>query len=226
MIRAVIFDFDGTVSNRQENVYRVFADYLRPFFSDFSDIEYEAVLQDLMIYDCNGTLDVEVRVVPFIRKYGKYLPDDFTEKFKPYYYDNMYAYTVLKDETIEVLEKLRKDHKLGLLSNGHSGSQHAKIDAMDIEKYFDKVLVSGDLGVHKPDPKIFEMMAEALGVRCDECLMVGDIFSIDILGAVRAGMKSAWFITDFEKPSFYYHGYRINDLRQIFDILDKENGKS
>ena len=225
MIKAVIFDFDGTMTNRPANAYGVFETYLKPFFKDMNDTEYEAVLQDMMIFDCNGTISTRLRLIPFIDKYKDYLPDDFEDNFIRYYYEHMFEHTALKPETVEVLETLRKDYKVALLSNGYADSQHAKIDHVDIEKYFDEVIVTGDYGIHKPDPRIFEIMAEKLGVKCEECMMVGDVFSTDILGARNANMTPVWIILDDERPAIYYDGYRINNLNEIYEILEKENNQ-
>ena len=84
MIKALIFDFDGTLSNRQANAYAVFDAYLAQYFTNESETFYEAVLQDMMLYDCNGIMKVENRLIPFMEKYRKYLPDDFVETFAPY----------------------------------------------------------------------------------------------------------------------------------------------
>ncbi|MCR4633826.1 MAG: HAD family hydrolase [Erysipelotrichaceae bacterium] len=222
MIKAVIFDFDGTLSNRKKNAYDIFDHYFKPFFSKMNEMEYEAMLQDMMLYDCNGTIDVHTRLIAFLERYGSYLPEDFEEKFIPYYYDNMYRFSVLKPETVETLLALReKGLKLGLLSNGDSFSQHNKIDHVQVAPYFDAVMVSGDIGIHKPDRRIYDMMSEKLGVNNEECLMVGDVFSTDILGAYNAGMPSAFVCTDPEKQLKYYKGYRIEDLRQILNIVEE-----
>ncbi len=224
MIRAVIFDFDGTISNRQNNAYCVFDDYFRQYFSEFSDLEFEAVLQDMMLYDCNGSIDVRQRIVPFIRKYGKRLPEDFADVFVPFYFETMYKNTTLKPETREVLETLKeKGYKLALLSNGDSFSQHNKISKVGIEDFFDEVIVSGDIGVHKPSREIFDIMARRLGVRNEECMMIGDVFSSDILGAYNAGILPVWITTDFEKPAKHYTGYRISNLKEVYAILENEN---
>ena len=223
MIRAIFFDFDGTLSNRQMNAYMIFHDYFRKYVPDLSDMEYEAMLQDMLTVDCNGTIPVTYRLAPFFAKYKNIFPQDFEEKFTTYFYDYMWKYTVLKEETIEVLEKLQGKYKLAIISNGDSKSQHSKITHVDIEKYFDEVIVSGDIGIHKPDKRIFEYMMNKLDVRPEECLMIGDVFSNDILGAYNAGIKPVWIIADTERPSRYYDGYRIENLRQLFDILNKEN---
>ena len=218
MIKAIIFDFDGTLSNRQDNAYYLFKDRLKPYFKDLDEIEYEAVLQDFLTYDCNGTIKVEHRVIPFVDKYKKYLPEDFLEEFKPFYYDYMWKYTVLKEETIGVLEALHGNYKLAVLSNGDSKSQHDKIDACNISKYFDEVLVTGDFGIHKPNKEAFEYVANKLNVKCEECVFVGDVFSSDILGAIKANMHPVWILTDYERATDY-KGIIIHNLKELLEVL-------
>ena len=224
MIKAVIFDFDGTISNRQKNAYSVFDGYLRQYFSDLNDLEFEAVLQDMMLYDCNGSIKVGLRLVPFIRKYGDALPEDFADVFVPFYFETMYKTTSLKPETREVLETLKqKGYKLAILSNGDSFSQHNKINQVQIEELFDEVIVSGDIGIDKPDRRIFDILTDRLGVKNEECMMIGDVFSSDILGAYNAGILPVWIVTDPEKPAKHYTGYRISNLKEIYAILENEN---
>ena len=226
MIKAVIFDFDGTMSNRQANAYGVFEEYLKPYFKDMSDIEFEAVLQDMMTDDCNGTTKIPFRLAPFVHKYGEYLPDDFVEVFTQWYIDFMWKHSVLKPEALDVLTRLKNEgYKVALLSNGGSKSQHDKINAVDLPRHFDEVIVTGDYDCSKPDPRIYEIMADKLGVKCEECIYIGDTFSTDILGAIRANMVPVWILQISERPAHYYHGYRIEKLEQLFDILKKENEK-
>ena len=134
----------------------------------------------------------------------------------------MYTFTVLGDGVEETLKQLKGRYKMAILSNGDSKSQHAKIDALPLEPYFDEIFVSGDYGVHKPDKKIYEIVAEKLGVRCDECMMIGDVYSTDILGAIRAGVKPVWLVTDGQRPSKYYQGYRICCFADVLAVLEKE----
>ena len=65
-------------------------------------------------------------------------------------------------------------------------------------KRFTTLLVSGDVGVHKPDPRIFEIAAEKLGLKTEECVYVGDHPINDIQGALDSGMSAirmnwGWF---------------------------------
>ena len=222
MIKALIFDYDGTLSNRTESVYCFFNDYLRPFVPQLSDIEFEAMVQDLMYFDVNGINEFDLRMPPFMDRYGHLFPEGFEEDFKKNFIAKVWSYNILKEETLEVLEKLKERYKLAILSNGSSTVQHNKIDHVDIEKYFDVVVVSGDVGIHKPDPKLFEYTLEKLNVKADEALMIGDVFSTDILGAVRAGIKTVWLVEDEERPAFAYKGYRIRNLKELYEILEGE----
>jgi putative hydrolase of the HAD superfamily len=63
---------------------------------------------------------------------------------------------------------------------------------VDIENHFGIVLVSGEFGVRKPDPKIFQTAYERLQVQPEDCLMVGDNLTADIEGARNVGMQAVW----------------------------------
>ena len=219
MVKAVIFDFDGTLSNRQNNAYYLFKDYFKPYFKDMNEDEYEAVLQDLLTDDCNGTINCKFRLAPFVNKYEKYFPQEEVDKFIDFYYEYMWKYTELKPDTIDVLKTLKGKYKLAILSNGQSKSQHDKIDNCKISEYFDEILVSGDVGVNKPNKEIFEIIAQRLGVKCDECVVVGDVFSSDILGALRTNMIPVWIEPNYEKPTSY-KGIRITKLPELLDVLN------
>ena len=223
MIKAIIFDFDGTLSNRQANAYYLFKDYFKPYFKDLDDMEYEAVLQDLLTDDCNGTINVKYRMAPFINKYNKYFTQDDFDKFNEFYYEYMWKYAVLKPETIDVLKQLKGKYKLAVLSNGQSKSQHDKISHCNMDEYFDEIVVSGDIGINKPNKEIFEIMANRLGVKCEECVMVGDVFSSDIIGAIKANMVPVWIEPNYERPTSY-KGIRILKITELLDVLESLKG--
>jgi len=219
MIKAILFDFDGTISNRSENAYNVFDDFFKDYFPNFDEIEYEALLQDMLIFDHNGTTKMNYRLPAFMAKYGHLLPNDFEKKFTDYFYSNMWKYCVIKPEARQVLAKLKEKYKLAIISNGSSKPQHDKIDYLMIDEYFDEILVGGDYDIQKPDVRIFKIAAEKLKVEPQECMFVGDVFSTDILGAIKANMTPVYVLQDKEKPTRHYHGYKIDDLRQLFEIL-------
>lgn len=98
----------------------------------------------------------------------------------------------LYDGAEELLDGLRPHVRLGMITNGSTEMQWEKIDQLALRDRFDEILVAGDLGIYKPDPRIFLRLAEALGVSPAETLFVGDSFESDVVGAAAAGMRTAW----------------------------------
>jgi HAD superfamily hydrolase (TIGR01549 family) len=97
----------------------------------------------------------------------------------------------LLPEAARVIESL-ENYELGLITNGPSEVQWKKIRRLGIEHWFAEIIVSGDLGVEKPDGAIFARMLTILDVEPEEALYVGDSLYYDIQGAKRAGLWAAW----------------------------------
>jgi len=93
----------------------------------------------------------------------------------------------------ECLELLRAaQHQIAIVSNGSSDQQHGKIDALGLREFVDAVIVSEDLGIKKPDSRIFQAAASATGCALDGSWMVGDSPMHDIVGGSRCGSRTAW----------------------------------
>ena len=125
------------------------------------------------------------------KKYGIVLP---YEDFKTYWNDHLWEYTVPFEHAEETLQILQKEYRLGIITNGPSEGQRKKLEKSGLAGYFQKehVIVSGDYPYHKPDHRLFEEAAQRLSVSVDECVFVGDIFTNDVYGAMKAGMKAVW----------------------------------
>jgi len=97
----------------------------------------------------------------------------------------------------EVLAELKRlGYKLGVITNTVvSREEHVRIALrkIDVEKYFDVVVTSVDVGFNKPDERIFLTALNALEVKPEEAVMVGNRISADILGGNRIGMKTILF---------------------------------
>ena len=104
----------------------------------------------------------------------------------------------LYDGVEELLSWLRPGLRLGMITNGSTEMQWEKIDQLGLRDRFDEILVAGDLGIYKPDARIFHRLAEGLGVSPEETLFVGDSFESDVVGAAEAGMRTAWIRPPYE----------------------------
>lgn len=99
---------------------------------------------------------------------------------------------MLFDDAVQTLEALRPRFKLGLVTNGPSRTQRPKIEQFQLIGYFDLLIVSEEVGVAKPDPAIFAIALEQLGVAPGEALFVGDSPEFDLRGAAAAGIPCIW----------------------------------
>jgi putative hydrolase of the HAD superfamily len=87
---------------------------------------------------------------------------------------------------------VRSGLRLGIITNGDSVQQRDKIEALGLTSMFAAVVTVTDLGIAKPDPRIFRHAAERLGVPPQRCVFVGDLRDTDALGAAAVGMKGVW----------------------------------
>ena len=91
-----------------------------------------------------------------------------------------------------VVELRRRGVRLALVTNGSAADQRAKIGRHAVDRRFDAVLVEGEVGFGKPDPRIFRLALERLGVTAAEAWMVGDDLPWDIAGAQAVGIHGVW----------------------------------
>lgn len=129
------------------------------------------------------------------------------------------------EESFEVLETLKNDHRLVLLTNGAPSLQNEKLTITpEISQYFDLIVISGDFGRGKPDASIFHHVLERTDTRAEEALMVGDNLMTDILGANRAGIRSVWLNREGNEPHAEVKpAYEISHLGQLADVISDEN---
>ena len=91
---------------------------------------------------------------------------------------------------LEVLEYLRKKYSLHIITNGFEEVQHRKLASSRLEPYFEHVVTSENVGVKKPDPRIFQYALEKAEARPTESIMIGDNYEADIQGALNVGMRA------------------------------------
>lgn len=103
---------------------------------------------------------------------------------------------VRNDELIGILQDLKQTYKIGLLSNiGYDSLRGELFSDDELATYFDAMVLSSDVHIIKPNPDIFVMMADRLGVLPEECVMVDDLLQ-NIRGANDAGMPGIVFTSN------------------------------
>jgi putative hydrolase of the HAD superfamily len=125
----------------------------------------------------------------------------------------------LEQDAKEILGYARHHYRLGLLTNGTSSIQREKVEGVGIADSFEVILVSGEAGLGKPAPKVFEIMLDKLRVRADESLMIGNSLKSDIAGARGVGMDCVFVDHKNEDTSDVRPTYVIRELKELYALL-------
>lgn len=105
------------------------------------------------------------------------------------------AQAVLYPDVLPTLLQLkRRGYALGLISDNPPASQRQKLDVAELTAWFDTIVLTGELGVGKPDPRAFLALCEATDLAPSHWVMVGDNLHRDILGALDAGYAHGFFV--------------------------------
>lgn len=101
---------------------------------------------------------------------------------------------VLRPGVLAAIDQLRhKDVRLALVSNGNGSRQRRKLATVGLLGTFDSIIISDEVGVRKPDARIYELALNALNVAAECAVFVGDHPQLDIDGARSAGLQTIWF---------------------------------
>ena len=126
-------------------------------------------------------------------------------------------------ESEQVLQDLKKNFRLALITNGAPDIQGAKIDGSNLANFFETIIISGRHGFGKPDLRIFQLVLERLNVAAHETVMIGDSLNRDVAGARGAGIRTVWInrynrtLTESQPaPDF-----ELTDLRDLPTLLKR-----
>lgn len=96
--------------------------------------------------------------------------------------------------TIDTLTDLKdKGYPLHIITNGFKEVQFIKLEKSGLNHFFEDVLCSEEIGVNKPDPRVFQAALQRNKAKNSQSIMIGDDFKADVIGAEKAGMRGVLF---------------------------------
>ncbi len=119
----------------------------------------------------------------------------------------------------EILTYLKPKYLLGILSNGFTTTQEAKLKNINLSAYFAHKIYSGNVGALKPNPMIFNEAMRIANVQADEVVYVGDSYEDDIRGAKAVGWNVIHFIPEGKFINDGLADYEIRDLLELKRLL-------
>lgn len=222
MSKAVLFDLDGTLLNRDASVEQfIDAQYerLQEYLGQIEKVEFTKRFIEL---DCRGYVwkdKVYQQMVTEFKIVGltwEQLLQDYVDYFQ--------LHCVPFPNLHEMLQSLvDQSIPLGIISNGKGQFQMDNIKALGIEHYFETILISETEGIKKPDPRIFEKALQQLGIPANACLFVGDHPVNDVKASRDVGMLGVW-----KKDSQWDDveaDYVVEDLMEVSLIIGELVGQ-
>ncbi len=232
MVKCVLFDLDNTLLLKKPTITeQVFDLVLR----EHSETEFEIVekayaaselWQGRQIQKENETgqrMSDEEYLQNVFEVYRKYLPLEQrdAEDFFSIFTGNHPKSYELAPGALDVLPLLKQEgSKLGVVSNNRTGVRQVLAD-LHIAAFFDCIVISGEVNLFKPDPRILEYACEMAGVSCEESVYVGD-HPFDVLCAHKANMPAVWIPPNkfFTIPEFIDKPeYTVNGLHELKAVL-------
>ncbi|MBI4896329.1 MAG: HAD family phosphatase [Candidatus Aenigmarchaeota archaeon] len=207
MIKALIFDMDGVLVNSEKPWERFEVNFLKQFIPGFSS-EHNNEFKGTGIHDMFVTLKKKFN----LRMTEHEFMTIFEEQSKSIYSSE----AVVVPGAQELLETLKKRYTLALGSSSQRSWITIVLDRFHWNPLFTTVICSNDVGGKaKPDPAIYSKVAEQLGVRADECIVIEDS-----INGVRAAKAADMCCIGFENPeSMIFHlteaDYVVGSLDQI-----------
>ena len=222
----ILFDADDTLFDFKRSARYALGQSLTDFKIDATETHfqvYETINHEVwMAFERQEITAVELRKIRFER-----FLNAIGEYRDPLELNSHYLYLLSRTRymlngAVELVGNLReKNYRLGLITNGLQEVQRPRITHADMEKYFEVIVVSDEIGVSKPHQGFFEYSFERMGFpEKSEVIVVGDSLNSDIQGGNNYGVDTCWYnpkgatnLTD-HKPT-----YQIQRLEELYAIL-------
>lgn len=223
-ITDIFFDLDHTLWDFERNSALAFEAILGEHFSevnlhDFLQIYVPLNFEYWERYRKDEISQQELRIGRIrdtFQKLNIAITSDEIEILSEAYIENLPKYNHLFDGAFDLLDYLKANYKLHIITNGFEIVQGRKIDNSKIGHYFTTITNSEMAGVKKPNPIIFEHALKISGANKSQSIMIGDCIDADIRGALNFGMDAILFCV----PDVSYDGIKhVNHLSEIKNYL-------
>ncbi|MEZ4736861.1 MAG: HAD family hydrolase [Caldilineaceae bacterium] len=217
MIKAVLFDLDETLLDREAMIERfLVGQYARLGLQTPSYELYRARFKQL---DEHGYADRYQVFQTLAAEFALPLSaEELLADFRRHVWQDCQPFP----DAHTVLKELRsRGYPLGLITNGSSEAQRGKLSAADLAGYFAVILISEEQTIRKPEAAIFLRAAEKLSAAPTECIFIGDNPQADIAGAHAVGMTTVWRRGYLPWPAqlSITADYTIDELSQVLAIV-------
>ncbi|MDR2590405.1 MAG: YjjG family noncanonical pyrimidine nucleotidase [Oscillospiraceae bacterium] len=227
-IKSIFFDADGTIIDHKECEKQALIYLFENIGIGYKE-EFQNILRplDIMLWEnesYNGisvTRD-EIPVYRFKLLFEKLdISYDNYQKANDLFKTGLTNSKALMENSEVVVEYLyNKNYVLCVVTNGLIEIQKPKVINSKIGKFFTHIMVSEEVGAHKPNPLIFNTLLERLCLNPCDVIMIGDSLKNDIQGAQNINIKNVWYNPEKNQNNTnIIPDYEIYDLIQLKEMF-------
>lgn len=217
----MIFDLDDTLLNRDQAVDKIFSIIIEMCYGDVEHSTGKKMLKMFKEYDKRDYGNSDKSKV-FESLFDEFPPKHTIPKDDiRHFWNSRFPECFSVDQsTLNIVKTIKMHVKVAIVTNGSTHRQKAKITNTKLRDYFDTIIISEEVGVWKPDNRIFELALNRLNVQPEETLFVGDDIEKDIDGCQKASIKGIWFNPYLNKNDTGIQPYaEINSLDSLLDYF-------
>lgn len=221
----ILFDADGTLFDydraEYETLRETFHELIGEFAPDYAG-RYSRINDEVWLLFEQGEVTPErLRTLRFERLFAELNVTQDPAEFSQHYMENLSRHTELISGAEELLNTLKGQINMMLITNGLSQVQRERYAKSILPGYMQDMVVSEEVGAAKPAPEIFREAFRRMGKPEKETvLMVGDSLSSDVKGANTFGIDVCWFDSgDADPPEDVEIQHRITRLTELSQIV-------
>jgi putative hydrolase of the HAD superfamily len=227
MISAVLFDLDETLLDRTHSLIGFLVDQYARFWRRLGTASVDAWCSRFVALDARGQVHKSAVYPAILSEFDG--DSRIADVLLADYRERCCRHARPLPGMVDTLQTLRAQAiALGIVTNGETDFQTRHIEALELHRLVDEILISQAEQLRKPDMALFTRAAERLQVKPANCLFVGDNPVADIMGAHRAGMQTAWFSCGLPWPDDIapLPGAAIDALVQVLGLVRGSDGAS
>ncbi len=223
------FDLDGTLCDLWMGERKAkftlldeimkYTDEPRDMVSRTYDVTWAVVKYHYMEMVNDGLSEHNIRSLHMDMVFEEYKIEENPERFATIHGEITMKNMEIFPDAEKVVNSLAEKYQLCMITNGATDNQQNKIKHLPFRNHFTEIIISQELGHHKPSKVIFDTMAERMNTQPSEMTYIGNDYKKDIIGAKDAGWKTVWIDRKDEEQDRSVPDWTIKELNELLTIF-------